>query len=255
MSALRVSACSRTSTATSLSSRWLMESILGLWRARFRFPVVLEPVAGGYYVPNLRGQSSDAFCQRIDLQRTPKRSANGITIRNNGAHSTYHSLQSRYAGRFMKNALSINASYTFSKTIDNASEIFAFADIGSPNPQNPFNSGPGEKSLSNLNRPHAFSASFIYDLPFFKEQRGFVGHLLGGWQLNGVQVLTSGNPYTPTDTTNGSYGLGNTYLTSGDRAFIGNPNAPANTVAISAVDAWVALRGRPAGSSDFDRVL
>ncbi len=165
--------------------------------------------------------------------------ANSITIRNNGAHSTYHSMQARYSGRFMKNALSINANYTFSKTIDNASEIFAFADIGSANPQNPFNSGPGEKSLSNLNRPHAFSASVIYDIPFFKEQRGFVGHLLGGWQINGVQVITSGNPFTPFENTNGSYGLGNTYLTSGDRAFIGNPNAPAGTVAISAVDAWI----------------
>jgi outer membrane receptor protein involved in Fe transport len=164
--------------------------------------------------------------------------ANSITIRNNGAHSTYHSLQARYAGRFMKNALSINASYTFSKTIDNASEIFAFADIGSANPQNPFNSGPGEKALSNLNRPHAFSASAIYDLPFYKEQRGFVGHMLGGWQINGVQVITSGNPYTPTDITNPSgYGLGNTYLTSGERAFIGNPSAPATSVGISAIDA------------------
>ena len=176
--------------------------------------------------------------------------ANSITIRNNGAHSTYHSLQSRYAGRFMKNALSINASYTFSKTIDNASEIFAFADIGSANPQNPFCSGSCEKSLSNLNRPHAFSASAIYDLPFFKEQRGFVGHLLGGWQLNGVQVVTSGNPYTPTDATNGAYGLGNTYLTAGQRAFIGNPNAPATAVGISAIDAYIIYGAPPvAGTS------
>lgn len=167
--------------------------------------------------------------------------ANTITVRNNGAHSTYHSLQARYAGRFMKNALSINASYTFSKTIDNASEIFAFADIASPNPQNPFCSGSCEKSLSNLDRPHAFSASAIYDLPFYKEQRGFVGHMLGGWQLNGVQVITSGNPYTPTDATNGAYGIGNTYLLaggqSGQRAFIGNPSAPATAVGISAIDA------------------
>ncbi len=171
--------------------------------------------------------------------------ANSITIRSNGAHSTYNSMQMRYAGRFLKNALSVNASYTWSKTIDNASEIFAFADIGSPNAQNPFNSGPGEKAISNLNRPNAFSASFIYDLPFMKEQHGLVGHLLGGWQVNGVQVLTSGNPYTPTDSTNGALGLGNTYLTAGQRAFIGNPNAPATAVAISAVDAWLTFADAP----------
>lgn len=171
--------------------------------------------------------------------------ANSITIRNNGAHSTYHSMQSRYSGRFLTNALSINASYTFSKTIDNASEIFAFADIGSPNPQNPFCSGSCEKSVSNLHRPHAFSASAIYDVPLFKEQRGFVGHVLGGWQINAVQVSTSGNPYTPTDNTNAFYGLGNTYLTAGQRAFIGNPNAPETSVGISAIDAFI-IYGAPA---------
>lgn len=173
----------------------------------------------------------------------------GVTVRDNGAHSTYHSMQSRYSGRFMSNALSINASYTWSKTIDNASEIFAFADISSPNSQNPFDRGRAERSISNLDRPHAFSASFIYDVPWFKEQRGFVGHLLGGWQINGVQVTTSGNPFTPAQSTNLSYGLGNTYLTSGDRPFIGNPNAPSNSVAISALDAFI-IYGAPAVAPD-----
>jgi hypothetical protein len=171
----------------------------------------------------------------------------GVTVRDNGAHSTYHSMQTRYSGRFLKNALSINGSYTWSKTIDNASEIFAFADIGSANSQNPFDRGNGERALSNLHRKHAFSANFIYDVPLFKDQRGIVGHLLGGWQLNGVQVSTSGNPYTPFETTNGSYGLGNAYLTSGDRPFIGNPNAPANTVAMSAIDVAVLFKDAPAG--------
>ena len=173
-----------------------------------------------------------------------KRTA-GVTVRDNGAHSTYHSMQTRYSGRFLKNNLSINASYTWSKTIDNASEIFAFADISSANSQNPFDRGRAERALSNLDRPHAFSASFIYDFPFYKEQRGFVGHLLGGWQINGVQVSTSGNPFTPNQTANLSYGLGNAYLTSGDRPFISNPNAPANTVAIAATDAWALYADSP----------
>jgi outer membrane receptor protein involved in Fe transport len=169
----------------------------------------------------------------------------GITERANTANSIYHSMQARYSGRFLKNSLSLNASYTFSKTIDNASEIFAFADISSANAQNPFCINKCERALSNLDRPNAFSLSFIYDLPWMKEQRGFVGHVLGGWQLNGVQVLTSGNPFTPNESSNLSYGLGNTYLTSGDRPFIGNPSAPAGTVAISAVDAWILFADSP----------
>jgi len=94
--------------------------------------------------------------------------------------------------------------------------------------------------LSQLDRPHAFSANFIYDLPMMKEQRGIVGHLLGGWQLNGVYVLTSGEPYTPGQFFNGNVlGVGNAYLTSGDRPFIGNSKVDPRQVGISQIDALV----------------
>ncbi len=162
------------------------------------------------------------------------------TIRANTAQSIYHSLQARYAGRFLKNALSLNASYTFSHTIDNASEIFAFADIGSASAQNPFCVNQCERADSNLNRPHAFSVSFIYDVPFMKQQRGFVGHLLGGWQLNGVQVITSGNPYTPFENTNSSFlGVSQSYVTVGDRPFVGNSAIDPRQVGITAIDAYL----------------
>jgi hypothetical protein len=160
----------------------------------------------------------------------------GITRRTNDGFSNYHAMQTRYNGRFLNNALSLGAAYTFSKTIDNASEIFAF-DIASANAQNPFCIKTCEKGLSQIDRPHAFSLNFLYDVPFMKEQRGFLGHVLGGWQVNGVYVLTSGEPYTPGQFLNGLYGLGNTYLTSGDRPFVGNPNAPVGSVAISQLDA------------------
>jgi hypothetical protein len=163
----------------------------------------------------------------------------GITVRANTAFSSYHALQSRYTGRFLHNSLSLNAAYTWSKTIDNASEIFGF-DIASPNQQNPFCNGPCERSTSQIDRPHAFSLNFIYDVPFHGEQKGVLGHLLGGWQVNGVYVLTSGTPYTPGQFFNGSvYGLGNTYLTSGDRPFVTNPGADPRLVGISQTDAFL----------------
>jgi outer membrane receptor protein involved in Fe transport len=161
-----------------------------------------------------------------------------ITVRENSAQSIYHSMQARFNGRYLNNSLSLGSSYTWSKTIDNSSEIFAF-DIASSNAQNPFCITSCERSLSILDRPHAFSANFIYDAPFFKEQRGVVGHLLGGWQLNGVFVLTSGVPYTPGQFFNGSvFGAAQSYITAGDRPFVGNPNADARLVGISQLDAF-----------------
>lgn len=174
-----------------------------------------------------------------------------LSYRANTAQSRYDSLQTRYNGRFMKNALSLGASYTWSKTIDNASEIFADAEA-SVNAQNPFDINRGERSLSSLNRKHALALNFIYDLPFKKDQRGFIGHLLGGWQLNGTQILTSGRPYTPAQFENSSFlGAGFSYLpdTAGEplRPFIGNPNADPRRVAISQVDAAF-MFGIPANS-------
>ncbi|HST51316.1 MAG TPA: hypothetical protein VLJ61_04825, partial [Pyrinomonadaceae bacterium] len=160
----------------------------------------------------------------------------GITVRTNGAFSIYHSMQTRYNGRFFNNALTVGAAYTWSKTIDNASEIFAI-DINSPNAQNPFCLATCERALSQIDRPHAFSANFLYDIPIFKEQRGFVGHALGGWQVNGVYILTSGEPYTPSQFFNGSLGLGNAYLTSGDRPFVTNSSVDPRIVGIDQVDA------------------
>jgi hypothetical protein len=163
----------------------------------------------------------------------------GITMRANTANSFYHALQTRYNARLLKDSLSLGASYTWSKTIDDASEIFAI-DVASPNAQNPFQINRPERALSQIDRRHAFSTNFIWDMPWMKQQKGFVGHLLGGWQLNGVFLAVSGEPYTPGQFFNGSVlGVGNAYLTSGERPFIGNPNADKRLVGISQTDAFL----------------
>lgn len=162
----------------------------------------------------------------------------GVTTRQNSSQSIYHSMQSRYNGRFFRDSVSLGLAYTWSKTIDDSSEIFAQADILSPSAQNPFCINRCERGLSALDRPHAFSMSFVFDVPYFKEQRGLVGHVLGGWQVNSTYILTSGATFTPGQSSNGSLGLGNTYLTAGDRPFLTNPNADRRQVGINQVDAF-----------------
>jgi hypothetical protein len=150
-------------------------------------------------------------------------------------------MQARYNGRFMSDSLNFGASYTWSKTIDDASEIFAFAggDILSASAPDPFCINRCERGRSGLDRPHAFAANFIYDAPWFREQRGVVGHLLGGWQLNGTYIVTSGAVFTPGQNGNGTLGLGNAYLTAGDRPFSANPNVDRRLVGITRIDAFL----------------
>jgi outer membrane receptor protein involved in Fe transport len=165
-----------------------------------------------------------------------------IRARENSGSSIYHGLQARYNGR-LANQLTVGASYTWSKTIDNVSEIFSFGEIAIAS--NPFDLKNNERGLSGNDRRHAFSTNFLYDIPWFKSQNGFAGKTLGGWQFNGTYVLTSGRPFTPSEFFNvfgaptyqdfnftaGFFGFDNV------RAFTGNRNAPRDSVGITDVDA------------------
>ncbi len=167
-----------------------------------------------------------------------------IRSRTNTGSSQYDSLQARYNGRFLGKNLIFGAAYTFSKGLDNASEIFSFGENAVA--QNPFDVEAGERGISGFDRPHAFSLNYIYDVPLYKEQKGFLGKLLGGWQLNGTYNLASGRPYTPEQFRNsqvfgGGYidgGFANTFIGLDNlRPFNGNLNADIRLVAVTNIDA------------------
>jgi outer membrane receptor protein involved in Fe transport len=124
------------------------------------------------------------------------------TVRGNSGLSNYHSGQFQLQRRFANN-LTFTGSYTWSKLIDNSSEIFATALIvgGSSLPQIPFILGGirNERAVSLFDRPHRAVFTYVYELPFMREQRGPLGRLLGGWQVAGVTTFESGVPYTVTN--------------------------------------------------------
>jgi outer membrane receptor protein involved in Fe transport len=161
------------------------------------------------------------------------------TTRGNWGQSIYHALQTQFKGRFLRDSLDLGLTYTWSKSIDNASEIFAESDQASANAQRYFCTERCERGLSAFDKPHAFTANWTWDIPFYKEQKGIIGHLAGGWQLNGTYILTSGSVFTPFNGITGSFSpIGTSYLTAGDRPFVGNPSAALGTVAISQIDAF-----------------
>jgi hypothetical protein len=122
-----------------------------------------------------------------------------VRSRNNGGFSDYHALQMEFRANNLFKQLQFKAAYTWSKNLDNVSEIFATGSAGNTlfAAQNPFQTGDAERSLSGLNIPHALSIAFTENLPFFKEQHGFVGHVLGGWSFSGSYILASGQGFTP----------------------------------------------------------
>jgi hypothetical protein len=122
-------------------------------------------------------------------------------IRTNSGSSIYHSGQFLLQRRFAS-GVALTGSYTYSKLIDNASEVFSVAETNQPQ-QASFPSilggQPLERAVSFFDRPHRGALTYVYVLPFFKEQRGFAGRALGGWEISGVTTWESGVPLTVTN--------------------------------------------------------
>ncbi|MCA1618784.1 MAG: TonB-dependent receptor [Acidobacteria bacterium] len=114
------------------------------------------------------------------------------------ASSTYHALQARYQQRLSR-GLAVLGSYTWSKSIDDASNFFTSA--GDPNfPQNSYDLR-AERALSNFDVRQRLSVSYSYDLPFgrgraFVNDDGFLTTLLTGWQTYGIVTAQTGRPFT-----------------------------------------------------------
>jgi len=72
---------------------------------------------------------------------------------------------------------------------------------------------------STYNQPHTFTSSYVYDLPFLRNQSGFMGKVAGGWEVSGITQFLSGQsfnatqPLDPWDPNGENVGLG----TSGTR--------------------------------------
>lgn len=153
----------------------------------------------------------------------------------NTGYSIYHGLQSQFR---LQNwhGFTGEASYTFSKTIDNASEAFsATSGLGTvfDLAQSPFDISKAERGLSSYDYPNVFSLLWVYDFPFQASQKGFLGHMMGGWEINGTYRYTSGQPWTvlqnsgqglcdPANFTGGSY--------DACRPFVGNASLPVTSV-------------------------
>jgi len=127
-----------------------------------------------------------------------------ITRLDNGAASSYHALQAQL--RRSVGALQLNVSYTYSHSIDDASDGGVFGDGGILNAYD----FPAFRASSNFDERHLFKVSSIYDLPFFKGS-GLRNRLLGGWQLSGIAGWETGTPFSVYNTAaNGdNAGLGN----------------------------------------------
>jgi hypothetical protein len=127
-----------------------------------------------------------------------------ITYAETSAKSRYNGLLSSFNYRLPK-GFTITLAYTFSKAMtDSTNDRDAVDD-----PQNPFDTST-EYAEARTSRPHIFSASYVYEIPFFRNaENTALRLLLGGWQVSGITNIESGAPVprvTVADTLSGQRG-------------------------------------------------
>jgi Carboxypeptidase regulatory-like domain len=113
-----------------------------------------------------------------------------------GGRSHYNALQVSLDGRSW-HGLTYLVSYTWSKSIDIG--CTGWYGVEGCSIQNPYNVN-ADRGPSAIDIPQIFSAAWVYQLPFgsgqkFSSGNKVVNYIVGGWNLNGIVTLTSGQPF------------------------------------------------------------
>jgi Carboxypeptidase regulatory-like domain len=140
--------------------------------------------------------------------------------------SIYHSLQAQLLRRF-SNGASLTSAFTWSKSMDATQYL-------NPSDQTPWS------GLSQNDRTFRFATSGIYQLPFgtgrhFVADSGILSQVIGGWQVQGVYQVQSGQPlsFNPS-------GTSPLYLGPGDpsNSAWGRPGFKASTTNLTTTGNW-----------------
>lgn len=116
----------------------------------------------------------------------------------NTAFSIYNALQTSITFRNFHH-LTGTASYTYSRTIDNVSEIFSTGGGGTTSAfaQDPLNTDIPERGVSGNSYPNVWGVQLVYNSPWFSSRSGILGRVLGGYFANAFYQYNGGQPYNP----------------------------------------------------------
>jgi hypothetical protein len=121
------------------------------------------------------------------------------------ANSSYNALEASLKKRF-SHGVSFLVSYTYSKSIDDASSFNMTGSAAKPVAgendlaQNPFDVA-AERGRSLFDARQRFVLSYQWSLPFWNHPHNWYQQALGNWQLNGIATLMTGTPFTVFDST------------------------------------------------------
>jgi Carboxypeptidase regulatory-like domain/TonB-dependent Receptor Plug Domain len=163
-------------------------------------------------VTDLNRNSVGNFAVRIEntvlgLKLRPNQQFASITYLDNSGDSNYHAAQFTLRRRF-SSGLGLSAAYTFGKSIDNQSVDPVGASSGgglsNTNSRTPtdIRNFREERGRSDFDRTHVFTGASVWEVPlghgrkFLNTNNGFVNQFVGGWSINTIFTVMSGEPFS-----------------------------------------------------------
>jgi Carboxypeptidase regulatory-like domain/TonB dependent receptor len=134
------------------------------------------------------------------------------------ANSIYHAVSADFNHR-VGHGLTFRANYTFSKTIDDATNEL-FSSRVNPRRAQDWANLEEDRGLSALDVPHRLAVSWVYEIPGMSSDSRFVKTATSGWQWSGTWIAAKGTPVT---ILNGADANGD-FDAAGDRPVL-NPGA------------------------------
>jgi hypothetical protein len=138
------------------------------------------------------GTTTPAFlnstCDRVLNQIKPYLGYFAIDAMRSIFNANYNSLQVKVTKRFSGRSY-IDANYTWSRDLTNAQADYSGVI------QNIYNVN-GDYGRAAVDRTNILSLDGVYELPWYREQKGLKGRLIGGWEVSGIYAVNSGLPLT-----------------------------------------------------------
>ena len=153
----------------------------------------------GRHLPMLQNLNRvDGDAANSTLSHVPPNALyNAFNYRANAVSSNYNALVLQ-AQKRMSHGLQFDTGFTYSKLLDVNSELFAgCSTIGAQSAPYYFttNRKPAlDYGRASFDHRFGYKFSVVYQVPFFKSEKGFAGHALGGWNLGSMFQFYQGHP-------------------------------------------------------------
>jgi len=143
----------------------------------------------GCVVPGYTGAAFiTTACDNVLNQIKPYLGYNAINAMRTIFSSNYNGLQTKVTKKFSGKSY-IDANFTWSKDLTNSpADYSGFI-------QNVYNIN-GDYGRASDDRKLVMTVDGVFELPWYREQHGLVGRLVGGWELSAIYAANSGLPLT-----------------------------------------------------------